>query len=97
MYNGYVQLEIYTTRKVGFELCWELHVSALSELLKFGRTWSFIPSNMPELALTTLLHCERFLYRIFLLTERSKQILTILFQIIDLFGDISFLYVVYNL
>jgi hypothetical protein len=67
------------------------------DILKFGRTWTFIPSNIPQLTLTTLSYCERSLCRIFLLTDRSKQILTKLFLIINRFGEILFLYVVYNL
>ena len=31
------------------------------DIVKFGRTWSFIQSNIPQLALTTLSHRERFL------------------------------------
>ena len=64
------------------------------DIVKFGRTWSFIQSNIPQLAVTTLSHYERFLRIIFPLTDRSKHILTNLSQIIDLFGEIVFLYVV---
>lgn len=67
------------------------------DIIKFGRTWSFIRSIIPQLALMTLSHCERFLCAILPLTDRSKHILTNFLQIIDLFGEIVFLYVVYNL
>jgi len=36
------------------------------DIFKFGRTWSFIQSNIPQLALTTLSHRERFLFGIYI-------------------------------
>jgi hypothetical protein len=46
---------------------------------------------------STLTHCEWFLCRISLLSDRSEQILTTSFQIIALFGDSVLLYFIYNL